>query len=210
MEACIVDIFLNMAQQPLVGQCLLLLSLRYHTQTHRNRPNSSGWWSVRCKVPFLAKHNTYKRQTSFLPTGFEPAIPTSEQPQTHALDRAAAEFGFSSHTRSLIAAVKFPIIEHLREFSPSRSRFSLLTAEGHRSFYLLCRTIHFLSKYSALSVNRTHSFLGWNSFSVYLFHSWPSVYDMGDVQSRMCSVPRLIKRLLWYVTTDKWRSSLLF
>ena len=26
-----------------------------------------------------------------LPAGFEPAIPASEQPQTHALDRAATE-----------------------------------------------------------------------------------------------------------------------
>jgi hypothetical protein len=27
------------------------------------------------------------------PVGFEPTIPASERPQTHALDRAATEFG---------------------------------------------------------------------------------------------------------------------
>ena len=28
-----------------------------------------------------------------LPAGFEPAIPVSERPQTHVLDRAATEIG---------------------------------------------------------------------------------------------------------------------
>jgi hypothetical protein len=38
---------------------------------------------------YLTTHNTHKRQTSMPPTGFEPTIPVSERPQTHALDRAA-------------------------------------------------------------------------------------------------------------------------
>jgi len=33
------------------------------------------------------------QETSTLPAGFEPAIPTSEQPQTHALDRATTGIG---------------------------------------------------------------------------------------------------------------------
>jgi len=41
----------------------------------------------------LWQHATLNRQTSMLPAGFEPTIPTSERPQTHALDRAAAAFG---------------------------------------------------------------------------------------------------------------------
>jgi hypothetical protein len=32
-------------------------------------------------------HNTHKQQTSMSPAGFEPAIPASEGPQNHALDR---------------------------------------------------------------------------------------------------------------------------
>jgi hypothetical protein len=35
------------------------------------------------------------RQTSMPPAGFEPAIPASERPQTHALDRAATGIGFN-------------------------------------------------------------------------------------------------------------------
>ena len=40
---------------------------------------------------YLTTHNTQDRQTSMPPAGFETAIPASERPQTHALDRAATE-----------------------------------------------------------------------------------------------------------------------
>ena len=39
-------------------------------------------------------NNIHKRQTSKLPAGFEPAIPASEGPETHALDGVAT--GISS------------------------------------------------------------------------------------------------------------------
>jgi len=42
-------------------------------------------WSVRRRNLYLTKHNTHKRQTSMLPARFEPTIPASEQPQTHAI-----------------------------------------------------------------------------------------------------------------------------
>jgi hypothetical protein len=35
--------------------------------------------------------NIYKRMTSITLAGFEPAIPASVRPQTHALDRAVRE-----------------------------------------------------------------------------------------------------------------------
>ena len=38
---------------------------------------------------YLTAHKTHKRQTSMPPAGFEPTIPASERPQTHALDLAA-------------------------------------------------------------------------------------------------------------------------
>ena len=41
----------------------------------------------------LTTHNTHKRQTSMPPAKFEPAIPASERPKTHALDRAANGIG---------------------------------------------------------------------------------------------------------------------
>jgi hypothetical protein len=38
---------------------------------------------------YLTTHNTHKRQTSKPSAAFEPAIPATELPQRHALDRAA-------------------------------------------------------------------------------------------------------------------------
>ena len=58
------------------------------------------------------KHNTHKRQTSVAPPpgeGFEPVIPASQWPQTHALDRAATVtkkptiLGLNMHTFSKCA-----------------------------------------------------------------------------------------------------------
>jgi hypothetical protein len=42
---------------------------------------------------YLTTHNIYNRQTSMHPAGFKPAIPASERPQTHALDRAVTGIG---------------------------------------------------------------------------------------------------------------------
>ena len=50
-------------------------------------------WSVRRRDLYLTINNTHKRQASMPPAGFEPAIPASEEPQTHALDRAATRIG---------------------------------------------------------------------------------------------------------------------
>jgi hypothetical protein len=50
-------------------------------------------WSARRRDLYLTTHNTHNRKTSMLPVGFEPAIPVSERPKTHALDRAATEIG---------------------------------------------------------------------------------------------------------------------
>jgi len=36
--------------------------------------------SARCKDLYPTTHNTHKKETSMLPAGFEPAIPTSEWP----------------------------------------------------------------------------------------------------------------------------------
>jgi len=46
-------------------------------------------WSARRRDLYLITHNTYKRQKYMPPARFDPAIPASEWPQTHALDRAA-------------------------------------------------------------------------------------------------------------------------
>ena len=55
-------------------------------------------WSARCRDLYLTTHNTYNRQTSMLPVGFEPTISAGERPQTYALDRATTGTGIWSIT----------------------------------------------------------------------------------------------------------------
>ena len=50
-----------------------MITLR-HTALGRTPPDV---WSARCRDFYLTTHNTYKRQTSMPPAGFEPAIPAS-------------------------------------------------------------------------------------------------------------------------------------
>jgi hypothetical protein len=48
--------------------------------------------NVPCYRPYN-KHNT----NIHAPAGFEPTIPASKRPQTHALDRAATGIGINKH-----------------------------------------------------------------------------------------------------------------
>ena len=50
-------------------------------------------WSARRRHLYLTSHNTHNSQTSMPTAGFEPAIPASERPQTHASDRASSRIG---------------------------------------------------------------------------------------------------------------------
>jgi len=85
-----------MAQQPLVGQNLLIIEAsRSHSGTTLGRTPLDKW-SARHRDLYLQTHNTHTRQTSMPPGGFEPTIPASERPQTHALDRVTT--GISTFT----------------------------------------------------------------------------------------------------------------
>jgi len=54
-------------------------------------------WSSRHRDLYLTIYNTHNRQT-FMPSAeFEPAIPASEQPQTHASGRTATGVGFCTN-----------------------------------------------------------------------------------------------------------------
>ena len=64
-----------------------------HTHTHTLGRTPLDERSARRRDFYLASHNTQKRQTSIPPSGFEPAIPGSEGPQTHALNREATGMG---------------------------------------------------------------------------------------------------------------------
>ena len=52
--------------------------------------------SARRRDVYLTKHNIYKIHSSMPLAGFEPAIPASERPQTHASDRAATVLGLNA------------------------------------------------------------------------------------------------------------------
>ena len=61
-------------------------------------------WSARRSYLYLPTHNSPWSQTSMSPAGFEPAIPASERPQIHALDRAATgthSCSFESYKKKL-------------------------------------------------------------------------------------------------------------
>jgi hypothetical protein len=51
--------------------------------------------SARRRDLCLTRHNTHKRQISIPSPGFEPTIPASKRPQTHALDRVATGIGIT-------------------------------------------------------------------------------------------------------------------
>ena len=80
-----------MAQQSLVDLGLLIIEA---SRSLSDTPQSVGllWTSGQpaAETSYLTTYNTQQRQNSISPpVGFEPAIPASERPQTHALDRAA-------------------------------------------------------------------------------------------------------------------------
>jgi hypothetical protein len=89
----ICSILFTLAQQPLLGQVLLIVEdSRSHSVRHTtlDRPPLDEW-SARRRDLFLTTHNTHKRKKSMTAAGFEPTIPARERPHTNALDRAATE-----------------------------------------------------------------------------------------------------------------------
>ena len=83
-----------MAQQPPEGQNALIIKA---SPLHSDTPQSVGllWTSDQP----VAETSTWQHTTLTTerrprpPVGFEPTIPVSERPQTHALDRAASKIG---------------------------------------------------------------------------------------------------------------------
>jgi len=84
--------FYHDAKTP-VGQGFLIFE---DSRSHSVRQSTLGRiplyeWSARRTDLYLITHNTHNRLTSKPPAGYEPTIPASERPQTHALDRAATD-----------------------------------------------------------------------------------------------------------------------
>jgi len=83
------------AQQPLVDQGPLIIQVSRSRSVTQNQTPLDDLSAPRRDL-YLTTHKTHKWQTSMSPTGFEPAIPPSERPQTHALDRADTGTGCMS------------------------------------------------------------------------------------------------------------------
>ena len=80
-------LFSFMALRSTEGHDLILDVYR----SHNYAPQSVGllWTSDQLvgKSSYPTTRNIHKRQATMSPAGFEPTIPASEKPQTHALDR---------------------------------------------------------------------------------------------------------------------------
>ena len=82
--------FLSHGSTAVVG-----LGLRYEVPpSHSDTPHSVGRLWTRDRP--IATHYTQRRNISMTQAGFEPAIPASEEPQTHALHRTATGIGLLS------------------------------------------------------------------------------------------------------------------
>ena len=86
--------FFYLTQQPNAARAASFMTFLDHTQRHTTvgkTPLDEG--SARCRDLYMTTHNTHNRQTCMPSTGFEPAIPANERPQTFALDRSATGIG---------------------------------------------------------------------------------------------------------------------
>jgi len=85
-------LFFLIARHPLVGQGLLIIKA---SRSHSDTPHTVGllWVSDQniAEASICTTYNIFNRQTSMFPVGFVLAVPRSERPQTHTLDRAASE-----------------------------------------------------------------------------------------------------------------------
>jgi hypothetical protein len=68
----------------------LCWSLAFSLLGHITVKKTLDEWSAWRRDLYPTTHNTRRRQSSVPPAGFEPSIPASDRPQTHALERAVA------------------------------------------------------------------------------------------------------------------------
>jgi hypothetical protein len=91
------------AYRDMASSFLRVLDHRQHTTVGRAPLGQS---SPRRRDLYLATHNIHKRQSSMPPAGFEPVIPVSERPQTHAFNRAVTGTGHTTAHGAVPSAVR--------------------------------------------------------------------------------------------------------
>ena len=139
--------FFTMAQQPQWAKTSSLSRIHDHTQLHKQHSEGLLWErSARRRDLYLTIHNTHKRQTSMSPAGFEPAIPASERPQMHALDRVATGIGCA-----ILIIVKQTVRYPDTDSGLTRAYYSSLPRDKHVELYRVApKNIYTL--YSSISL----------------------------------------------------------
>ena len=130
--------FLQITQQPYWARAVLLSRLHGHTQTHHTLQETSGRVISPTQKP-LPQHS--------LPTEFEPAIPASERPQTHALDSAATGIGEGVTVQSQgisDAEVRLPYTVHLIDCLKTTSNYLFVKDSVRTSQRTQCVSIMYL------------------------------------------------------------------
>ena len=75
--------------------------------------------SARRRDLYLKTHNTHNRQTSVPPVGLNPAIPVSERPHTHALDRENTGMTLPRFGRTLLSLI-YVLYIHVTKYTYNR------------------------------------------------------------------------------------------
>jgi hypothetical protein len=109
-----------------------------HTQRHTTIGRTPlDEWSARRRNRCLTTHNTYNRQISMPPVGFEPKISADERPQTYALDRETTGTGIdlSRWTKfcSFLRGVLYS--KHRFEYDRTVSLYRVIHIEGNIVVY---------------------------------------------------------------------------
>ena len=139
-------------------------------------------WSARRRD--LTKHNTHKRRTSMPPAGFKPTIPASEQPQTHALDRAAIRIGVALNS-------------YLQFFGSTQT----IMAEGFRNFPQSPKVISDNTSTQAMAIS-FHIFyrsLSFNATSTEILNIKYQKISCGWVKTQQCCVLTHPPDIFWYL-----------
>ena len=81
-----------------------------HTQTHSLCSIPLDERSARRRDFYMATHDIHNRQTSMPSAGFDTAIPASERPQSHALDRSATRISCPLQVPCMTLTMSYTVV----------------------------------------------------------------------------------------------------
>jgi hypothetical protein len=102
--------------------------------------------------------NTHKRQASMASVGFEPAIPASERPQTHALDGVATGIGRKRlQHRRIILASEFSPTSHLVQMLGPSTFLSHLISDSKKHLQLFDKECTIYRRHLYCTSHKSHA-----------------------------------------------------